>query len=197
MNNWTPSQENAIKAHNSNILVSAAAGSGKTTVLTQRVIRMITDRNSHVDIDKLLIVTFTNAAAAEMRNRISKALSKLSMKEPNNTNILQQISLLPSAKICTIDAFCINLVRENFFKLNISQDFKILDTTEQLLIEDTVVNEIVEEHYKTDSNDFKALVELLCSTKNDRDLIGAIKRVSTYISAQPFPDEWLDMCCEQ
>ena len=197
MPKWTDEQLSAINATGSNILVSAAAGSGKTAVLTQRVIRTITDVNNPVDIDKLLIVTFTNAAAAEMRSRISKALSELSLKEPNNTNILRQISLLPSAKICTIDSFCINLVRENFFKLDIAQDFKILDNAEQLLIEDTAINEIIEEHYKADNPQFKALVELLCSSKNDRDLVGAVKRIANYISAQPFKDAWLDMCCEQ
>ena len=99
MTKWTDAQKNAIDAKNSNILVSAAAGSGKTAVLTQRVIRMITDKDAPVDIDKLLIVTFTNAAAAEMRSRISNSLTELSKNEPNNTNILRQLSLLPSAKI--------------------------------------------------------------------------------------------------
>ncbi|MBR2277992.1 MAG: helicase-exonuclease AddAB subunit AddA [Eubacterium sp.] len=197
MPKWTTAQQNAISAKNSDILVSAAAGSGKTAVLTQRVVDMITDLNSGVSIERLLVVTFTNAAAAEMRARISKKLTEISKLEPNNTHILGQISLLPSAKICTIDSFCINLVRENFFNLNIAQDFKILDNAEQMLIEDTVINDIVEEHYKSESEQFKALIELLCSTKNDRDLISAVKRISSYISAQPFPNLWLDMCCEQ
>ena len=195
MPEWTKQQQDAIDARGSNILVSAAAGSGKTAVLTQRVVKMITE--SGVDIDRLLIVTFTNAAAAEMRSRISKTLTDISKQHPNNTNILRQISLLPSAKICTIDSFCINLVRENFFHLDIAQDFKILDNAEQLLIEDTVINELIEEHYQTENDDFKALVELLCSTKNDNALVGAVKQISSYISAQPFPDSWLDMCCEQ
>ncbi|MBQ3471381.1 MAG: UvrD-helicase domain-containing protein, partial [Clostridia bacterium] len=197
MPKWTAAQQNAIDAKNSDILVSAAAGSGKTAVLTQRVVTMITNEVGATDIDRLLVVTFTNAAAAEMRSRISKTLYDISLLQPNNTNIRRQISLLPSAKICTIDSFCINLVRENFFNLNIAQDFKILDNAEQLLIEDTVINDIVEEHYKSDSESFKALVELLCSTKNDRDLVNAVKRISSYISAQPFPNAWLDMCCEQ
>ena len=197
MPEWTPAQRNAINAKGSNILVSAAAGSGKTAVLTQRVVKMITNSENPIDIDRLLIVTFTNAAAAEMRNRISAALTDLSVKEPNNTNILRQLSLLPSSKICTIDSFCINLVRENFFKLDISQDFKILDNAQQQLIEESAINEIIEERYASDSDSFKALVELLCSSKSDRDLITAVKRISSYISAQPFPESWLKMCCEQ
>jgi ATP-dependent helicase/nuclease subunit A len=104
MPNWTTAQQSAIDARGSNILVSAAAGSGKTAVLVQRVINMITDENNPVDVDKLLIVTFTNAAAAEMKSRIAKSLNGLLLEQPNNTNIQKQISLLPNAKICTIDS---------------------------------------------------------------------------------------------
>ena len=197
MPEWTPSQQNAIDARNSNILVSAAAGSGKTAVLTERVVNMITDEANPVDLDSLLIVTFTNAAAAEMRMRISKALNARVIKEPNNTNILRQISLLPSAKICTIDSFCINLVRENFFKLDISQDFKILDNAQQLLLEDNAANELIEKHYETENDEFKKVVELLCSMKNDSDLVETIKRIASYVSVQPFVNKWLDMCCEE
>ena len=196
MPKWTDSQQNAIDARNSNILVSAAAGSGKTAVLVQRVIDLICDEKLGAGIDKLLIVTFTNAAAAEMKNRISRALYEIIKKEPNNLNALEQLALLPSAKICTIDSFCINLVRENFFKLDISQDFTILDNSQQLLIEQSAVEEIIEEHYKSENEDFKALVELLSATKNDDELIRVIKRISQYISAQAFPYDWLDSVCE-
>jgi ATP-dependent helicase/nuclease subunit A len=196
MPKWTDPQQNAIDARNSNILVSAAAGSGKTAVLVERVVKLICDEKLDAGIDKLLIVTFTNAAAAEMKNRISRALYEIIKKEPNNHRALSQLALLPSAKICTIDSFCINLVRENFFKLDISQDFTILDDSQQLLIEQTALEEIIEEHYKSENDDFKALVELLSASKNDDDLIKAIKRISSYISAQPFPFDWLDDVCE-
>ena len=145
MPKWTDSQNNAINARGSNIIVSAAAGSGKTAVLVQRVINMITDENNPVSIDKLLIVTFTNAAAAEMRARIAKSLNKIAAENPNNTLVLEQLSLLPGAKICTIDSFCINLVRENFFSLDISQDFDILDNSDDELLQRRVADEIVEE----------------------------------------------------
>ena len=196
MPKWTDAQQNAIDARNSNILVSAAAGSGKTAVLVERVIKLICDETIGAGIDKLLIVTFTNAAAAEMKNRISKALYEIIKKEPNNINAINQLALIPSAKICTIDSFCINLVRENFFKLDISQDFSILDNSEQLLIEDNAVNEIIEEHYKSENTEFKALVELLSAAKNDNDLIKVIKKISQYISAQAFPFDWLSSVCE-
>lgn len=196
MPKWTEQQSNAINARNSNILVSAAAGSGKTAVLVERVIKLIMDESLDAGIDRLLIVTFTNAAAAEMKNRISSALYKILKEEPNNVRALRQLSLLPSAKICTIDSFCINLVRENFFKLDISQDFSILDNSQLQLIEQNTINEIIEEHYKSENKDFRALVELLSSAKNDNDLINAIKRIQNYISAQAFPFDWLDEACE-
>ena len=196
MPDWTPQQENAINARNSNILVSAAAGSGKTAVLVQRVINLICDESIDAGIDKLLIVTFTNAAAAEMKNRISSALHDIIKKQPDNINALNQLALIPSAKICTIDSFCINLVRENFFNLNISHDFTILDNSQQLIIEDNAIEEIIEEHYKTENEDFRGLVELLSASKNDNDLIKAVKTVAQYISAQAFPFDWLESVCE-
>lgn len=196
MPKWTPAQQSAINAGGCNILVSAAAGSGKTAVLVERVINLITDNINPVDIDRLLIVTFTNAAAAEMKGRIAKSLSALLAEQPNNTNIQKQISLLPNAKICTIDSFCINLVRENFFKLDIAQDFKILDSSRELLIEQNAVDEVVNSLYEEDKEDFKRLVELLSSAKNDRDFSNAVKRINTYIMAQPFPFEWLNGVCE-
>lgn len=192
MPNWTEAQQNAINASGSNILVSAAAGSGKTAVLVERVIKKITDFQNPVDVDKLLIVTFTNAAAAEMKNRILKSLNDIISKNPNDTNAIRQMSLLPNAKICTIDSFCINLVRENFFKLDISQDFKILDNSEQLIVEQNAVDEVIENFYEENREEFKSLVELLSTTKNDDDLAKAIKRVNKYLMSQPFPMDWLD-----
>ncbi len=196
MPDWTAQQQNAIDARNSNILVSAAAGSGKTAVLVERVIKLIMDETLDAGIDRLLVVTFTNAAAAEMKNRISAALYKIIKKEPNNSRAINQLNLLPTAKICTIDSFCINLVRENFFKLNISQDFSILDESQQMLIEDNAINEIIESHYQSENDEFKALVELLSAAKNDDDLIKTVKKIQNYISAQAFPFDWLDEMCE-
>ncbi len=111
MPNWTPQQNNAINARGRNILVSAAAGSGKTAVLVERVIKKITDPDSPVDIDKLLIVTFTNPAAAEMKFRITKSLKEILRSDPFNKNAQRQLNLMSNAKICTIDSFCISLVR--------------------------------------------------------------------------------------
>ena len=196
MPDWTKPQLNAINARNSNILVSAAAGSGKTAVLVERVKRLILDESIDAGIDKLLIVTFTNAAAAEMKNKISKTLYDIIKKEPNNIKALNQLALIPSAKISTIDAFCMNLVRENFFKLDIAQDFNVLDNSQQQIVEQSAIDEIIESHYENESEEFRELVELFSTTKSDENLINEIKQISLYISAQAFPYDWLDEICE-
>ena len=196
MPRWTDAQNSAINAKNSNILVSAAAGSGKTAVLVERVVRLITDEINPVDADRLLVVTFTNAAAAEMKSRISKSLSDIIRKQPNNSNAIRQLTLLPNAKICTIDSFCINLVREYFFKLGIAQDFKILEASQEQLIQQNTIENIIESLYEEDSEEFKKLVELLSTAKNDSELINTVKKISNYITSQPFPEEWLERSAE-
>ena len=196
MPDWTPAQNNAINARNSNILVSAAAGSGKTAVLVQRVIDIILDESLDAGIDKLLIVTFTNAAAAEMKSRISSALYEIIKEEPNNIRAINQLALLPSARISTIDSFCINLVRENFFRLDIAQDFSILDDSQKIIVEQNAIDEVLENHYEKMEEDFKGLIDMLSSSKDDRALIEAVKSIYKYIAAQAFPYEWLDNMCE-
>ena len=127
---WTYEQENAINARHGSVLVSAAAGSGKTAVLTQRVIERITDRENPTSVDRLLIVTFTRAAAQEMRERISDRVSNLLKENPGDINLINQQMLLPGAKITTIDSFCMNLVKENFQLLGISPDFRMAEESE-------------------------------------------------------------------
>ena len=196
MTKWTTPQQNAIDARNSNILVSAAAGSGKTAVLVERVIKLITDVNLDVDVDKLLIVTFTNAAAAEMKSRIAKKLLEIINKDQNNTNAHKQLALLPNAKVSTIDSFCIGLVRENFFKLDIEQDFKILDNSENAVLEKTAMDEVLDFLYENGGDDFKSLVNMFSSTKDDKGFAEVVNRISHFISSQDFPDVWLDKICE-
>ena len=194
MPNWTVPQQNAIDAKNSNILVNAAAGSGKTAVLVERVIKMITEDG--VPVDKLLIVTFTNAAASEMRKRISDKLREIIKEKQNNTVAKKQYSLLPGAKICTIDSFCINLVRENFYKLDIQQDFNIMDESERMLVEQSALDEIINGYYDSEDKTFLDLVEMLSSAKNDDDLASTVKQINSFTSSQAFPDLWLDEACE-
>ena len=147
----TENQKKAINGQG-NILVSAAAGSGKTAVLVERVITLLTDEKRNVNADELLIVTFTNAAAAEMRGRIEKRMDEECRNNPNSSALLRQKHLLSNAKICTIDSFCIDLVRENFDKLGISPDFKISDGVTLKQINEAVVYEIIN-RYIGENND--------------------------------------------
>lgn len=192
MPQWTAGQNNAITARNKNILVSAAAGSGKTAVLVERVIRLITDEPNPVDIDELLIVTFTNAAAAEMRSRISKSLTKLIKENPDNTFYKRQLSLLPNAQISTIDAFCTSLVKEHFYDLSINQDFSIFDESELQLLEDNVISEILDKCFDEGDTDFISLFEMFTAPGNEKPVINAVKRLLRFIYAQPFPYKWLE-----
>lgn len=197
MPNWTPQQNNAITARDRNILVSAAAGSGKTAVLVERVKQLITDKNNPVSIENLLIVTFTNAAAAEMKYRISVSLNKLIKENPDDNFYRQQLSLIPNAKICTIDSFCANLVREYFYDLDISQDFSVLDESELQLIEDAVINQVLDEKFEENDSDFIGLVELFTTPNNEKPIIAAIKKILRFIYSQPFPYYWFDCAIEK
>lgn len=190
MPKWTPQQNNAINARGRNILVSAAAGSGKTAVLVERVIKKITDSENPVDIDKLLIVTFTNNAASEMKFRITKSLKEILRNEPFNHNAQRQLNLMPNAKICTIDSFCINLVRENFFELGINQDFTNLDENEASLLEDEIISNLTDELFEKNDEEFIKLVEQFNTPGNEKPFINAVKKVRRFIYAQPFPYNW-------
>ena len=190
MPEWTTQQNDAINARGRNILVSAAAGSGKTAVLVERVIKKITDNENPVDIDKLLIVTFTNNAAAEMKSRITKSLKDILRNEPFNKNALRQLNLMSNAQICTIDSFCIRLVRENFFELGINQDFTNLDENESSLLEDNIINNIIDEHFEENDDLLIKVLEHFNKPDSEKPFINVIKRIRRFIYAQPFPYRW-------
>lgn len=192
MRNWTPAQNDAIYAHGGNILVSAAAGSGKTAVLVERVIQMITDKNAPVDIDKLLIVTFTNAAAAEMLSRITSSLKSIIQKDITNKNAQKQLSLIHNAKISTIDSFCINLVREYFYELGISSEFKILDGSEEKQIAIEAINSTLDKLYSEGNEVFLQIAQTFTKPDNDKDLIDLLQNLHSFIYAQPFPYKWFE-----
>ena len=141
MPRWTVEQQQAIDEDGKNIIVSAGAGSGKTAVLVERIINKAINEN--IDIDKLLVVTFTNAAASEMRERVLDAIYKKLDEEPENENLQRQITLLNMASICTIDSFCLDVVRNNFFELNISQNFRIGDPIEIDILKQDVIEDIL------------------------------------------------------
>ena len=190
--NWTDAQKNAIKARSGSVLVSAAAGSGKTAVLVQRVIEILTDRENLCEANKLLIVTFTKAAAFEMRERINEKLSELIRQNPRDSFLKRQQILLSSAHISTIHSFCNSLIKDNFYKLNIPKDFKIADNSEITLLRDDAINEVFEENYKSGRKAFLNLIEIFANDKNDKKLIEIINSLYDFVRSHPFPEKWLD-----
>ncbi len=189
--NPTKEQKCAI-SEKGNILVSAAAGSGKTAVLVERVISLLTDKSSNISADELLIVTFTNAAAAEMRSRIEKRLDQECRKNPNNTGLLLQKHLLNNAKICTIDSFCIDLVRENFDKLDISPDFKVSDGYSLREIDQNVIYGIINRYLEEKNPVFEELLDIIGAEFDEKNFAETVMRVYEYSRQLPFPIEWFE-----
>ncbi len=189
---WTKQQSDAIKARQGSVLVSAAAGSGKTAVLVQRVIERITDPVNPTDADRLLIVTFTKLAAEEMRERITKAVSELLKKDPGNIRLINQQTLLANAKICTIDSFCSAVVKDNFELLDIAPDFRTADEGELTVIKKEAMAFTMEQMYKSGDEGFKRMVELLFTGFNDSAVENAIEKLYETSRSFSFPDKWLD-----
>ena len=187
---WTDEQIQAIKEKGSNILVAAAAGSGKTAVLVERIINKII--SEEVDIDKLLVVTFTNAAASEMRERILNAIYKKIEEEPNNVRLQKQITLLNKSNICTIHSFCLDVIRNNFYEIDISPNFRIGDTAEIELLKEEVLEELFEDLYLKEDEGFLKLLDIYTTYKDDGPLKDIIKSIYNFIQSAPFPEKWLD-----
>lgn len=189
---WTPAQQDAIDARQGTLLVSAAAGSGKTAVLVQRVIERLTDPVHPSDADRLLVVTFTKAAAAEMKERISQRLSELLARDPSNVNLQRQQLLLAKASISTIHSFCSELVRENFFKLDISPDFRIAEDSEMSVLRNEAVTRVLEANYEKVDPEFGELVEAFSSDRDDSRIVDMIDQLYDFIRSHPFPKRWLE-----
>ena len=179
-----------LSGKGSNILVAAAAGSGKTAVLVERIINKII--NDKIDIDKILVVTFTNAAASEMRERILNALYKKIDQDPLNLRLRKQIVLLNKASICTIDSFCLDVIRNNFFKADVSSNFRIADNVELELLKQEAIEDVFEESYVDDDSDFSELVKLYAGYKDDENLKNIVLKIHNFIQSAPFPIEWLN-----
>ncbi len=196
MPKWTEDQRNAIELKGCNILVSAAAGSGKTAVLVERIIKLITD--DKVDIDKLLIVTFTSAAAGEMRERILNALtSKIEEGVRNEEHLRRQITLLNKASITTVHSFCIDVVRKNFHLIDIDPAFRIGDATEINIIIQEVLDELMEREYEKGDENFIKLVEGFGGNREDTKLQELILKIYAFIQSKPYPEKWLKECVER
>lgn len=189
---WTREQEQIIGLKDRNILVAAAAGSGKTAVLVERIMAMITDRKRPVDIDRLLVVTFTNAAAAQMRERIGKRLSEQLLLFPGDNNLKRQEDLLPHAKIMTIDSFCLHVVRNYFSFLELDPDFRIGDEGELTLLREETMGELLEEAYREASPEFLLFVESYGEGKSDGSIAEYILKLYDFAAAYPEPERQLD-----
>ena len=185
----TIEQAKAIRAKG-NILVAAAAGSGKTAVLVERVISKLCDKENGISADRLLIVTFTNAAAAEMRSRIEKRLDEEIKNNQNDTALLLQKHLLPSAKICTIDSFCIDLVRENFEKLGIEPDFKMSDGPSLTPINNAVLGDIVARYLEEKNPIFMDLLDIIGCEFDENRFLEFVKNIYDYSRQLPEPKKW-------
>ncbi|WP_142415198.1 helicase-exonuclease AddAB subunit AddA [Hathewaya massiliensis] len=198
---WTKEQERVINTRNCNLLVAAAAGSGKTAVLVQRIINMIMDEKNPIDIDKLLVVTFTNAAASEMRERIGDALSKEIGKGKNSLRLQRQLTLLNKASITTIHSFCLNVIKNNFHKVDVDPGFRVADETEVILLKSEVMEDLFNHKYENINNkdleehcigeEFLSLVETYCNNKEDTALMNLVLRLHSFSNTTPNPKQWL------
>lgn len=188
---YTQEQQSVIAARNCNLLVSAAAGSGKTAVLVERIVRMVSDAENPVDIDRLLIVTFTNAAAAEMRERISAALGKRLEEEPDNAHLQRQLTLLHNAQITTIDSFCLFVIRNNFNDIGLDPGFRVADEGELKLLRGAVMEELLEAHFAQKDEAFLRCLESFHQSGDERTLTEYIQQLYDFSRSYPFPEQWL------
>ncbi len=190
---WTEEQKKVINTRGKDILVSAAAGSGKTAVLVERIVQMITDPSDPVPVTSLLVVTFTRAAAAEMKERLNDALAKRMEEEPENPLLAQQSALLPQAHISTIDSFCQWLVRQYFFLLDIDPDLRIADQGEDLLLREDCLDRTLTEAYEEDRNDFRLLMDTMSKDMNDRAVRDMILDIFKTYDSLPWPERDLTL----
>ena len=188
---WTNEQLQAIETRRCNLLIAAAAGSGKTAVLVERIIRIITNKENPVDIDRLLVVTFTSAAASEMRERIAAAITKALEQEPSSSNLQKQLTLLSRANITTMHSFCLDVIKNNFHIINLDPAFRILDETEGILLRNEILEELFEDKYDNDDEAFLNLVEAYSDSKSDDKLKDIVLDLYKFSMSGPWPKKWL------
>lgn len=191
---WTQEQQKVIDLRNRNILVSAAAGSGKTAVLVERILTMITEGDHPLDIDQLLIVTFTRAAAAEMKERIREAVEKRLEKEPDNEHLQRQSTLIHNAQINTIDGFCSYIIRNYFHMIDLDPGFRTAEDGELRLMKQDVMRKVIEDAYEEGTEEFYSCVECYASGKNDDNIGQQVMKLYEYSMSYPWPKEWLLDC---
>ncbi len=195
--NWTEDQKKVIDLRNRNILVSAAAGSGKTAVLVERIMEMICDEKHPVDVDHLLVVTFTKAAAAEMKERVGVAIRKRLEEQPNNGYLLRQETLLAHAQITTIDSFCSYILRNHFGEIDLDPAFRVADEGELKLLKKDILKELLEEEYAKKRPQFLHFVECYASGKKDEVLEELILKLYEFSTSDPYPCTWLEALLQE
>ena len=191
LRSFTPNQQRAIDETDKNILVSAAAGSGKTAVLVERILRVITDKDNQIDIGRLLVVTFTEAAALEMRERILKALNERLIVEPDNKHIQKQVMLMPKASISTIHSFCNSVLRKNYSALGLDPSFRIGDDIEMDIVKEDVLESIFEREYEQKDEAFYRLLEIYGGRLYDRNLRELILRMYSFCESSLDMRTWI------
>ncbi|WP_017754538.1 helicase-exonuclease AddAB subunit AddA [Calidifontibacillus oryziterrae] len=190
---WTDDQWRAIVTTGNNILVAAAAGSGKTAVLVERIIKKVTSLTDPIDVDRLLVVTFTNAAAAEMRKRIGEALEKEIAKHPSSLHLRRQLTLLNRAAISTLHSFCLSVLRKYYYHIDLDPSFRIADETEAELLMDEVMEELLDEQFGLEDNErFYDLVDRYSDDRSDTELQFLIRKLYDFSRSHPWPNHWLD-----
>lgn len=190
---WTTEQYSAITADTSNLLIAAAAGAGKTAVLVERITRKVTAVSNPVDIDKLLVVTFTKAAASQMRERVSKAINKLLEEQPESKALQRQLTLLGKSSITTIHSFCLEVISSNFHSVDLDPGFRIADETEALLLKLEALDDLFEQYYEDESYDesFFRLLNSFSGSRDDKALQDIVLGVYNFIQSHPWPMEWM------
>lgn len=189
---WTKPQKQVIDNRNSNLLVSAAAGSGKTAVLVEHIINRVLNQENPVDIDSMMVVTFTSAAAGEMRERILLAIEEAINKNPENIHLQKQMSYIHNAKITTLHSFCLNLIREHFDIPDIDPGFRVADNGEIELMKSDVVKEVMEEFYQTEREDFHELIEQLAQGNRDSAVENYILSFYESACSNINPEKWIN-----
>ena len=189
---WSPAQEQAIVSRKQNLLLSAAAGSGKTAVLVERIIRRLLDDSEGVDINRLLVVTFTKAAAAEMRERIGKALAAARETGAKRRHIERQLALINSASISTLHSFCQSVIKQYFYRLELDPSFRLGSEAEMAMLKADTLEEVFERLYEADDAGFYRLVGEYGSDRGNDLLAGLVLRLHNFARSNPWPENWLD-----
>lgn len=189
---WTKEQRQVIESRNTNLLVSAAAGSGKTAVLIERIIELVLDEKNPIDINKLLVVTFTKLAASEMRERVSKAIEKKLEENPENEHLQKQLLLLSGADITTIDSFCKDVLISYAHLVNLDSNIKVIDPSENEVLAKEVMEELFEELYENNDESFLRLVNWYAKKNTDEGLLQLLLNVNNFVNSHPFPKIWLN-----